>query len=86
MNVGKFPETVRPIVSGGGWRAEKPQRYKPMNDTKIKILFLEENPADYELNVDFHQFTEVVSQICLYWLQLNRQPECVPGGPLVENS
>jgi two-component system response regulator len=29
---------------------------------------------------DFHQFSEVVNQICSYWLLLNRQPECIPGG------
>lgn len=36
--------------------------------------------------VDFHQFTEVVNQICLYWLLLNRQPEYNPGEPPVKNS
>jgi two-component system response regulator len=35
---------------------------------------------------DFHQFTEMVSQICSYWLLLNRQPEYPPGEPPVENS
>jgi two-component system response regulator len=35
---------------------------------------------------DFHQFTEVVNQICCYWLLLNRQPECVPGESPLKNS
>ena len=32
---------------------------------------------------DFHQFTEVISKICLYWLLLNRQPEYNPREPPV---
>lgn len=35
---------------------------------------------------DFHQFTEVLSQICLYWLLLNRQPECISEGSSLKNS